>query len=384
MKICIVTSNVRKGDGQARVNYEIVRQAIARNHQITLVVRHVAPEIEQNKLVSCTYFPVEKISTELMRGFVFTRNSDRWLQKHEQEFDVVISCGAVTSRETDVNIVHFVHSAWLKSPFHTIRMSRDLYGAYQWMYSALNAYWEKFAFQKAKILIAVSETIKRELIEIGVSQEKIQVISNGVDVDEFCPAFPINQLRQQFGLPEKVDLALFVGEFKTNRKNLDTVLKALVNVPSLHLAVVGSIENSPYPQLAKQLGVNERVHFLGYRSDIAKIMQNVDFFVFPSRYEPFGMVVSEAMASGLPVITTSVSGVAAIITPECGIVLTDSEDVLALTDALIRLTSNFDLRMQMGQAARAIAEEHSWSSKAKNYLEIFESFAKPKVAHRSV
>jgi glycosyltransferase involved in cell wall biosynthesis len=379
MKICIITSNVKKGDGQARVNYEIVNQAIARNHQITLVVRQVATEIAQNKLVSCVYFDVEKIPSELMRGFVFTRNSDRWLQKHKHEFDVVISCGAVTSRETDVNVVHFVHSAWLQSPFHTIRMNKNLYGIYQWTYSFLNAYWEKFAFQRAGILIAVSENIKRELIEVGVPEERVQVVSNGVDVEEFRPATDINQSRQQFGLPEKVNLALFVGEFKTNRKNLDTVLKALVNVPSLHLAVVGSIDNSPYPQLARQLGVNERVHFLGYRSDISQIMQNVDFFVFPSRYEPFGMVVSEAMASGLPVITTAASGVAAIVTPECGIVLRDSENILALTNAMIGLANNFELRKQMGQAARAIAEQHSWKSKAIAYLDLFEGFANKRV-----
>ncbi len=379
MKICIITSNVKKGDGQARVNYEIVNQAIARNHQITLVVRQVATEISQNKLVSCVCFAVEKIPTELMRGFMFTRNSDRWLQKHEHEYDVIISCGAVTSRATDINIVHFVHSAWLNSPFHTLRMNRNLYGVYQWMYTALNANWEKLAFQKTKMLIAVSETIKNELIGIRIDAAKIQVVANGVDVDEFFPAASAYQNRQEFGLPEKVDMALFVGEFKTNRKNLDTVLKALVNVPSLHLAVVGSIEKSPYPQLAKQLGLAERVHFLGYRSDIAKIMQAVDFFVFPSRYEPFGMVVSEAMASGLPVITTAVAGVAAIITPECGIVLPDSEDILALTDAMICLTNNFELRKQMGQVARAIAEQHSWKSKAIAYLDLFESFANKRV-----
>ena len=164
-----------------------------------------------------------------------------------------------------------------------------------------------------------------------------------------------------------------MGDFRTNRKNLDTVLKALVNVPNLHLAVVGSAEKSPYPQLAKQLGLDKRVHFLGYRSDVAKIMQAVDFLVFPSRYEPFGMVVSEAMAAGLPVITTLVSGVAAIVTPECGIVLADSEDIQALTDALVILTGDGSLRKKMGKAARAIAEQHSWTSKANAYVDLFES-----------
>lgn len=378
MRICIVTSNVRKGDGQARVNYEIVKQSLQRGHRVTLVVRQVASEIEKNELVECIRFPVNKVPTELMRGFVFTHSSDRWLQKHEHEFDVIVSCGAVTSRNTDINVVHFVHSAWLRSPFHTFSMNRNLYGAYQWMYSALNAHWEKSAFRKTKILIAVSETIKKELISIGIAEQKIKVITNGVDVNEFTASHSL-QNRQQYGLPENVGLALFVGEFRTNRKNLDTVLKALVNVPNLHLAVVGDIEKSPYPLLAQELGLKSRVHFLGYRSDVAKIMQAVDFFVFPSRYEPFGMVVSEAMASGLPVITSAVSGVASILTENAGIVLSDSEDIGSLAAALSRLASDPKLRMAMGQAARAIAEQHSWVSKAEDYVDLFESLASAKV-----
>lgn len=378
MKICIVTSNVRKGDGQARVNYEIVKKALQRGHRVTLIVRQVASEIEMHELVECICFPLKNVPTELMRGVVFTRNVDRWLHKHEHEFDIIVSCGAVTSRKTDINIVHFVHSAWLQSPFHTLRMNRNLYGAYQWMYSALNAYWEKLAFQKTKMLIAVSKTIEKELIGIGIVEQKIQVITNGVDVSEFTTNENL-QNRHQHGLPENVGLALFVGEFRTNRKNLDTVLKALVNVPSLHLAVVGNIKKSPYPLLAEQLGLASRVHFLGYRSDVAKIMQAVDFFVFPSRYEPFGMVVSEAMASGLPVITTAVSGVASILTSEAGIVLSDSENVEGLSVALVRLASDPKLRMQMGKAARAISEQHSWTSKAEDYINLFERLALEKV-----
>lgn len=370
MKLCIITSNVGKGDGQARVNYEIVKAALQRKHYITLVVTKVDAELKNNELVECIYLSVKNVPTELLRGIVFNQQSDRWLEKHKHEFDVIIACGAVTSQKTDVNVVHFVHSTWLNSPFHTSRISKNLYGAYQWLFTALNARWEKHSFKSTKILIAVSETIKQELIEIKSPEEKIQVVLNGVDLDEFAP---IALSRQLFGLPEKVNLALFVGDFRTNRKNLDSVLKALVNVPNLHLAVVGNAEKSPYPQLARQLEIDARVHFLGYRSDVAKIMQVVDFFVFPSRYEPYGMVVSEAMASGLPVITTSVSGVSAIVTPESGIVLTDSEDVQSLTDALVLLADNPKIRESMGLAARAIAEQHSWTSKANAYVDIFES-----------
>ena len=167
-----------------------------------------------------------------------------------------------------------------------------------------------------------------------------------------------------------------MGDITTNRKNLDTVLQALVRVPQLHLAVVGTTEKSPYLKMAAQLKLDKRVHFLGYRRDIAEIMKTVDLFVFPSRYEPFGMVVSEAMASGLPVITAATTGAAEIVTPDCGIVLNDSEDIPALVEALILLSGDRNLRIQMGQAGRAIAEQHSWSSKARRYIDLFEEMSK--------
>lgn len=368
MKICIVTPYIIKSDGQGRANYELVLEAIRCNHQLSLVSRKIELDLLDNPLIECVSLPVDQFPTELLRGIVFARKSADWLRSHRHEFDVVLACGAVTAAASDVNVIHFVHSAWLRSPTHTWKIRQDLYGAYQWLFSALNSRWEKQSLQQTKIVVAVSDNIQRELIDIGISRDRIRVIYNGVDLEEFTP---LSETRDRFGLPEQVNLALFAGDIRTNRKNLDTVLKALVNVPNLHLAVVGNTERSPYPELARQLGVSDRVHFLGYRRDVAKIMQAVDFFVFPSRYEPFGMVVSEAMASGLPVITTAVSGVAAIITNESGIILDDPEDAQALSQAMTELSINGDLRARMGKSARAIAEQHSWQSKAQQYLHLF-------------
>ena len=285
------------------------------------------------------------------------------------QLDVIQTYGAITWTEADVNTVQFVHSGWLRSPSHISRIRRDLYGFYQWLYTALNAKWEKKAFRQAKVVVAVSERIKAELTSIGVPADRIQVILNGVDVQEFVPG---EADREQLGLPKAVTLALFVGDIRTNRKNLDSVLHALVQVPALHLAVVGTLERSPYPQLAQDLALAERVHFLGYRAEVPEIMQATDFFVFPSRYEPFGMVVSEAMATGLPVITATTTGAAEIVTPDCGIVLSDSEDIQGLVQALRVLTANPQKRAKMGQVGRHIAKQHSWVSKAKAYVDLFE------------
>jgi hypothetical protein len=69
------------------------------------------------------------------------------------------------------------------------RLRRDFYGAYQWIYTVLNAQWEKKAFRQAQVVVAVSEKIAKELIDIGVPKERIRVILNGVDGPGVCSGF---------------------------------------------------------------------------------------------------------------------------------------------------------------------------------------------------
>ena len=368
MKICIVTHKIRKGDGQGRVNYEVAQEAIRRGHHLTLLASEISPELEQNSLVNWISIPVNQYPSEFIRNFIFAKKSGDWLHKNCQKVDLIKANGAITIGATDVNAVHFVHSSWWQSSVHISRQHRDLYGLYQWLYTGINAYWEKQAFQQTKVVIAVSTKVADELVNIGVPKDKIRVIVNGVDLQEFFPGLAC---RQKLGLPENVTLALFAGDIRTTRKNLDTVLQALVKVPNLHLAVVGKTEDSPCPELANNLGISERVHFLGYRRDIAEIMRSVDLFVFPSRYEACSLVLLEALASGLPVITATATGGAELITPEAGIILPDTDNIDALSAALLSLKDD-SLRQQMGKAARAVAEQHSWMTMAQTYLNIFE------------
>lgn len=372
MKLCIVTASVIKGDGQGRVNYEIAWEAIRRGHHVTLLASKVAPELQQSSQVKWIELKVKKLPTYLLREIVFAWQSADWLDKHRSEFDLIKVNGAITRNQADVNAVHFVHSSWLRSPFHVAQQRRDFYALYQWLYTALNARWEKQVFHQAKVVVAVSEKVSQELVDIGIPRKLIRVILNGVDLDEFSPG---SIDRQKLGLPEKVTLALFAGDIRSNRKNLDTVLHALVQVPNLHLAVLGNTTGSPYPQLAQKLELERRVHFLGFRRDVAQIMKAVDLFVFPSHYEPFGLVVIEAMASGLPVITATTTGAAQIMTPESGVVLSDSEDTNALAQAMSNLEGNCELRNQMGKVARTIAEQHGWTSMANIYVDLFEELA---------
>jgi len=369
VKLCIVTHKIKKGDGQGRVNYEVAQEAIRQGYQLTLLASEVAPELLENHAVNWISIPVEGYPSEFIRNFIFAKKSAAWLDKNRGNLDLIKVNGAITMSAADVNAVHFVHSSWWRSPVHISRSRKDLYGLYQWLFTAANSYWEKQAFSQAKSIIAVSEKVAEELVSIGVPRQKIRVIVNGVDLQEFTPGVTSRSL---LGLPENVNLALFAGDIRISRKNLDTVLHALVKVPELHLAVVGGTQDSPYPAMAKALNISERVHFLGYRHDMPQIQRASDLFVFPSRYEPFGLVVIEAMASGLPVITATTTGAADLLNPDSGIVLEDCDDVEALARALQLLDSDRSLRQQMGKVARTIAEQHSWSTMAQTYLNIFE------------
>jgi glycosyltransferase involved in cell wall biosynthesis len=379
MKLCIVTHKIKKGDGQGRVNYEVANEAIRRGHQLTLLASEVAPELEENSQVNWVRIPVKGYPTEFLRNLIFARKSANWLRKNRSEIDLVKVNGAINLAAADVNAVHFVHNSWLRSPVHISRNRRDLYGLYQWLFTAFNARWEKLAFQKAQVVVAVSEKVAHELVNIGVPRSRIRVIINGVDLEEFAPG---ESNRQKLGLPENVTLALFAGDIRTPRKNLDTVLHALVKVPDLHLVVVGHTQNSPFPQLAASLGLSERVHFVGFRRDIPQIMQGVNLFVFPSRYEACSLVLLEALSSGLPVITATATGGGELVTPECGIVLSDSDDIDALAVALLTLVSSPALIQQMGKAARSVAERHSWTNMAQTYVDLFEELSK-NAEHRS-
>jgi len=260
----------------------------------------------------------------------------------------------------------------MNSSSHPARHELSIDSAYQWLFTKVNTRWEMDALRQAKTIVAVSEKIRKELVAIGLPPERIQTIVNGVDLQEFAPSGNEDPRRSELGLPNRAPLALFAGDIRTNRKNLDTILHALCRVPELQLAVAGDTVGSPYPSLARRLGVANRTHFLGFRSDMPALMRAADFFVFPSRYEACTLVLIEALASGLPIISASTTGGVEIVGEDAGFVLDDPEDTDSLAHYMQTLTSDLDLRRAMSASARATAEGYSWKIMADRYLGLLE------------
>jgi glycosyltransferase involved in cell wall biosynthesis len=366
-RLALVSHRFQRNDGQGRVNYEIARAALDHGYELTILAAHCAEEIATHPRARFLPMGREALPTELLRNLAFARSSARWLRRHRHELDLIQGNGFVTWEDCDIVAAHFIHAGWRKSPYYPFT-SLSPYSLYQRLYTFLNSRWEKRAFLRASRVVAVAHGIARELEVLGVPADRIEVIYNGVDTEQFSPG-PSD--RDSFGLPLDVPLALFVGDIRTPRKNLDTVLRALQQTPEIHLAVAGSVKGSPYPALARELGVSERVIFLDKVSRIASLMQSVDLFVFPSRYEAHPLVVLEAMASGLPAIVSGNFGAEKFL-GDGGHILKDPNDVNALAARMNELMQAPEKRRSMALAARERALGMKWSTMAAAYLDVYE------------
>ncbi len=375
MRIAILTHKVDFLDGQGRVNFEIAQAALKAGHSVTIFAEYCSSEIAQHPRGAFVRSRERSIPTQLLRNLHFAESSARWLRQNRHDFDIVQANGFVTWERADVVAVHFVHTAWLKNALFPFRWnSFSPYAYYQRVLAIINSRYERRAFAMASKLVAVSSFTAGEVIDTGVPPEKIVVVNNGVDTSEFCPG---DSMRAEFSLPLAVPLALFVGDIKTTRKNLGSVLTSMQSVPELHLAVAGAVEGSSYPALASELGVADRVHFLGKTSRMVQLMRSADFFVFPSRYEAQPLVLLEAMASGLPVVVSNNFGAGSYV-DGAGIVYGDSDDVVALTATLQELLASPEKLREMSVAARERALGMQWTRTAEGYLQVYEDLVSGK------
>ncbi|WP_117168552.1 glycosyltransferase family 4 protein [Paraliobacillus sediminis] len=374
MHIAVVSRNLIKGDGQGRVNYEVVKRSLKRGNKVTVYSSNIEKDLLEHPLFNWVRINVDKVPTALLKVQYFAIKSYLKLRQDKKSIDILLVNGFITWSKSDFNAVHFVHSEWIKSSVHPIKNKLTINSIYQFLYTFINSKLERISFKQSKVLIPVSEKVKNELIKSArvKPNSKIMTIFNGVDINEFSP---YKKVVKNIETPPNQVIALFTGDIKTNRKNLDSVLKSIKDVPNLFLLIAGSTDGSPYPQMVKKMGLEEKVTFLGFKKNISELMNQADFFLFPSRYEACSLVVLEALSSGLPVVTTTQSGLAELIEDKegsGGFIIDNPENILSITKAVTTLVNNKNIRETMSQNARRIAEKNTWSFMADTYINYFE------------
>ena len=217
------------------------------------------------------------------------------------------------------------------------------------------------------------ESFYRE--EIRVSPQRLRVIANGVDVERYRPATAVASMRHALGLPPGV-LIGSAGRFFPV-KDCGVLLRAMEHVhrcrPDAHLALIGDGPERPHlERLAAELGLSDTVRFLGWRTDLAKILPALDVFVLSSLSEGLPLVALEAMAAGIPVVTTPVGDLPDVVHEGRTGLFFPIGNAEALAKILTRLVEDAAWRRALGRAARAsVAQRYSHRAMLDGYLRAY-------------
>jgi UDP-glucose:(heptosyl)LPS alpha-1,3-glucosyltransferase len=242
---------------------------------------------------------------------------------------------------------------------------------------------ERKMFQSARLraVICVSKMVKQEIRDrFGVADDKLHVIYNGVDTGRFnleLASLYRSRVRAELRWPESDVVLLLVGS-GFERKGVGVTIEALRELPShVRLLVVGKDKRlEHYRAFAQRLGLGSRVEFTGGQKDVLPYYGAADIFVMPSVYEPFGNVVLEAFASGLPVVTSTKCGAGELIEDNREGSVVDALDVRGLAAALLALTDTAR-RQAAGKAARRKAEGCTWNSMAASFNDLYQKLLAP-------
>jgi starch synthase len=248
----------------------------------------------------------------------------------------------------------------------------------------------RVAQQAARVLM-LSPQEEPVLLSMGVKPENLRVVTNGVDPYfwERVPDAERQKLISRFLLPENRNLMLFVGNHTSN-KGIDVLLKALPLMRHDGVAIIaGAIRSQKeHNELLGSCGIglnDSRVRFTDFitKEELRALYQSVQLFVFPSLADTLPLVVLEAMASALPIVSTEVGGIPYEVSPDTGI-LVQPGNPAALAEALDKLCGNEATRRKMGSAAKArVTDMFVWERSAEQavsiYREVLAETGQPKI-----
>jgi glycosyltransferase involved in cell wall biosynthesis len=225
--------------------------------------------------------------------------------------------------------------------------------------------------------IAVAEGVKTELLEtIMPIENKITVICNGVDVKRYQRSVDKVAFRRTLGLNEHDRVIAVVGTFKRQKGHtylIDAAASLIPEFPDLHILFIGDGELREQLQAqVRALELEQHIHFLGSRHDVPDLLAASDYFVLPSLWEGLPMALIEAMASGLPIVATEVSGTRQVMIPgETGLVVL-AGDTQQLKQAIHCLLVNPMRAQAMGAAARRHVEAFSARKQAEEHVVLYQ------------
>jgi len=379
-----IALNVKSFDplhgGAERHIVNLSRELAAHGHEVHVFTWRTGPEVPQvqQHAVAVPGFP------KLLRDWRFVRRSRRALDG--QRFDLIYGTG----KSPWVDVYRpggGMHGAYVRQDAlsadtgagHMLRWLRRTLSPKEW----INLHLERATMHSPRLrrLIVNSDMVKEHVAEFypGFPSERVCVLYNGVDVERFHPGLRDEHraaIRQEFGISDDEVTFLLVGN-NFRLKGVPEFLHTLQRLAGRGLErfrglIVGKGRVRRAKALARRLGVAERVVFAGGRRDVPALYGASDALVHPTYYDPCANVTLEALATGLPVVTTRCNGASGLMTDgEQGLLIDSPDQIDAMADALERLMDR-EARDPMGRSALALALRHDMGDYYERIVRVFE------------
>ena len=308
----LLTGDFVKTGGMDRANFALADYLARQGNQIHLVAYRVATNLLNYPNV--IFHRVPKLLNSYLLSSPLLDRAGRSLAKllGVNETRIVVNGG--NCQWGDINWVHYVHAAYKPQIRAGLLGQLKARVTYQGTLAA-----EKKALNLTRVIIVNSERTKLDIISrLDIKPERIQTVYYGIDPSIFYPASAQErvQLRQKLGWPQDKPIIVFIGALGDRRKGFDTLFNAWQQLCTDHnwdgnLVAIGTGAELPlWQQRTAQAGLESRIQFLGFRSDVPDILRAADCLVAPTRYEAYGLGVHEALCCGLPAIVSARAGVA--------------------------------------------------------------------------
>lgn len=343
--------------------------------------------------VRCVEVPVTG-TTRTQQIWNFAKNSEAALAKADYDctvgfintwaHDVIIPQGGVHGGSLQANSQRFGNGL-VRRLYILAKRLNPRYSTYQ----AIER--RQYAPERQARVVAVSNMVRRHIQQFHhVPRQLISVVPNAIDPERVKVAQPGAvrcAFRNRMGLEPSDLVGLFVGH-NFALKGLRPLLLALgarkrSGAQPIHLLVCGGGRVASFGRLVRSLGIGDTVHFLGFHPDIRECYASSDVFVLPSYYDPCSLVVLEALACGLPVITTVSNGASELITDgRQGYVLSSPDAQGELLAALGRMTEDGRRRAMSAEAAK-LGGEQTFDRHVAGLIRVFQEASAARNRHGS-
>lgn len=376
MNVALTYPGCHRWGGVERVMLECANYLAERGHSTHVYASEWDPQAVHPRVIR---HPISlPQGPPLFRLHSFQRESGRLL-RDATKADVLGAFG-VECPVGGVDWVGSVHRAWLE----VSGQQRNLVGrlkqrcnpVHPWVLAREK---QRFTRRRYRRIVVMTDQIKQDLMRFyNVPAADVTVIPNGFSPQEFSPQRVRElrgEMRAQLGYEDGDQVVVFVAN-ELERKGFGPLLRSIAALGDerVHLLAVGRLNAEAYAAETKRLGLQDRVQFVGSTRDVGTYYAAADHFALPTQYEAWGLVIVEALACGLPVLTSRSAGAAVTVREGLsGYLLDDPNSVSEITEKLGLVIAG---RHASGDEISHSVQEFAWSSVLTHYERLLEQCAR--------